>query len=124
VKLHADVIEVIWTLVAAFGLGLVVASWRDAKRDLEAVESRSKSREQRLECIIVMGDLAGARLLAVYMGANLAAGILAMTQASPPGGRTPVGWTLIALLLAGAVATPLRLLDQRRRRRAIIRSTP
>jgi hypothetical protein len=122
--IRADVIEIVWTTLAAFGLGLVAAAWRDAKNDLRIVESRSRGREQRLECVIVKGDLTGARLLAVYMIANLAAGILAMLQEAPPTGRTPLGWTLIALLLAGAVATPLRLVDQRRRRRAIIRAEP
>lgn len=121
--IHADWLEILWTTIAALGFVLALDSLREAMIDRDVVRhTRPPTTDLRgfrtwtLEHAIVVGDVATARWIVTQELAQLIVGMLAMLQQPTQGGRSPLGWTLISLLIFSAAVLPLRLLDQRRRR--------
>lgn len=123
VVLHADAVVVVWLLVTAFGAVLAFDLLLDALADRATVQEQlladpGRRRSDALELELVRGDVQTAVWSVVLELANVAAGLLALLQESPP--RTPVGWVVITFLFVGGVATPLRLFGQRRRRHRLL----
>lgn len=119
---NAEFVEILWTAIAIVGVLLALDSLDLARFDRDAVRNHRKTIDARryaLECAIVSGDVVSAWWILLQELAQLAVGILAMTQPAPEGGRSPFGWTVVALLMVAAAALPLRLYDQRRRRRRL-----
>lgn len=127
--MNADALEVAWTLVSLAGLLLALGEHSYALDDRRLVSGeapvpgggrRSVRRERQLELALVDGDVATARWILAIEAANLLVGLGAMASEPTPGGRSPLGWVLVALLVAGAAAMPLWLLGKRRRRARLL----
>lgn len=119
-----DAVELAWTIVSLLGLLLSLDLYRQAREDQAAVEEAqpddpAQERRWRLECAIVVGDVTSARWIVAQEVVSSAIGFLALSTPQPPGGRTALGWVLVAGLLAIATMLPLRLYGQRRRRRGL-----
>jgi hypothetical protein len=121
----ADWIEVAWTLIALVGVLLALGELAYAlgDRDLvlgEAEASPVDEHERKLEVALVEGDVAGARWIIGIEATNLLVGVLAMLTEPAAGGRSPLGWAVVLLLIAAAAGMPLWLLGRRRRRAQLL----
>lgn len=113
-----DVVEIVWTVVALTGLTFAVLALRDVCADRKWVRSQDGDRRP-LELELVNGDVTSARWIIAQELLQVVVGALALATEQAPGGRTPLTWALIVLLIAAAAVLPIRLHDQRRRRRRL-----
>lgn len=124
-----DVVELVWTLISVIGFALALDALFVAMGDHELVrQDRARGSEGRyaktLELALTAGDVAGARWIVTIELANATVGVLAMLQPDLPGGRSPLGWAIVSMLILAGAALPLRLIGQRQRRRRLVRSAP
>lgn len=120
--MNTEPIVLVWIGVATVGTVYAVDALHTARADWRLVCSLGKrTRERRLEIAIAKGDLVSARWIVAQEIANLAVGILALTQPPPPTGRTLLGWVIVSGLVFAAAALPIRLAAQRRRRARLVR---
>lgn len=126
--MNLEPIVLIWNAVAVAGAIYAVDQLATANEDHDLVrDTRAEGPNERhlraLEYAVTKNDVISARWIVAQELAFLGVGLLAISQPPNPH-RSLLGWVIVGMLIFGAAVLPLRLADQRRRRRRLVRPRP